>query len=201
MVEIDVRLTKDKIPVLSHDDSLKRISGKKILISRSSLERLKNIRLKNDERIATLDEALDVAKGRISILLDIKVQGMERKVVESISERKIRDSVIVSSVNLNVLKKIKKIDPRLRTALIFRFLKSSVIRAKRLGCYSVHPHHLGATKKLIKFAKKHKLKVHPFTVDNSKRMRKLVSQGVDGIITNKPVLLRNVLFDMNSPSK
>lgn len=197
MVEIDVRFTKDKIPILSHDPTLKRLAKKKIIIQNTSFKMLRSIKLKNNETMATLEEALDVAKGKIIMLLDVKARGIEGEIVAEIKCRDMEDQVLISSTDLVVLRRIKKLDPGLKTALIFKFLISSILRAKKMGCYSVHPNHMGTTAGMIRLAKRHGLKVHPFTVNNSKRMRQLIKMGVDGIITDKPVLLRNVLHGMD----
>jgi len=76
MVEIDVRLTKDSIPVLMHDNTIDRTTTGKGKIEDWTLEELKKLYLKNGanhtthHKIPTLEEALLVAKGKILLNLD-----------------------------------------------------------------------------------------------------------------------------------
>lgn len=76
MVEIDVRLTKDSIPVLMHDKTIDRTTTGKGSIKDWTLEELKTLSLKNGanhathHKIPTLEEALLVSKNRILLNLD-----------------------------------------------------------------------------------------------------------------------------------
>lgn len=76
MVEIDVRLTKDSIPILMHDSTLNRTTTGKGNVSDWTLQELKTLYLKNGanhathHRIPTLEEALHVAKDQILLNLD-----------------------------------------------------------------------------------------------------------------------------------
>ena len=76
IVEIDVRLTKDSIPVLMHDELIDRTTTGKGKVSDWTLDSLKTIFLKNGTghatryQIPTLEEAMIVAKGSILVNLD-----------------------------------------------------------------------------------------------------------------------------------
>ena len=76
MVEIDVRLTKDSIPILMHDNTLNRTTTGKGNVSDWTLQELKTLYLRNGanhathHRIPTLEEALLVAKDQILLNLD-----------------------------------------------------------------------------------------------------------------------------------
>lgn len=76
MVEIDIRKTKDNQLVLMHDKTIDRTTTGKGLLSEWTLESLKTLYLKNGanhpthHKIATLEEAMLVARGKILINLD-----------------------------------------------------------------------------------------------------------------------------------
>ena len=76
MVEIDVRLTKDSIPVLMHDKTIDRTTTGKGKLNEWTLDSLKTLYLKNGanhethHKIPTLQEALTLARGKILINLD-----------------------------------------------------------------------------------------------------------------------------------
>lgn len=72
-VEADVRRTKDGVPVIIHDDRLKRLTGEAGMVSRTRWSELSKMRLGGtDERIMTLDECLAHIDGRAPLLLEVK---------------------------------------------------------------------------------------------------------------------------------
>jgi glycerophosphoryl diester phosphodiesterase len=81
-VEIDIRTTKDGRLVLSHDASLSRITHDKSIIGDKTLAEIQSLDAGSwfdpryrDERIPTLAQALEVCRGKIDVLLDLKEQG------------------------------------------------------------------------------------------------------------------------------
>ena len=72
-IECDVRLSKDRFPVIFHDDSLERLCGAAIAPERSYAEELFRFGLDGtDERIPWLGDLLEVVAGRVPILLELK---------------------------------------------------------------------------------------------------------------------------------
>lgn len=76
IVELDLKLTKDRVLVLSHDDTANRTTTGKGLISTMTLDSLKGFNLryvngvKSKYKMPTLKEALEVCKDRISVNID-----------------------------------------------------------------------------------------------------------------------------------
>lgn len=77
IVEIDLKMTKDSVLVLSHDKTIDRMLNGKGLVSDFTLDSLRTFRLKRAHnvttdslRITTLEEALTVCKDRIVVNLD-----------------------------------------------------------------------------------------------------------------------------------
>lgn len=76
-IELDVNLTKDGVPVVIHDNELKRLMGLDARVSDMYLDDLKKERLKRSgEKVPTLDEALDLIAGQVPVLIEIKNFGM-----------------------------------------------------------------------------------------------------------------------------
>jgi len=110
MVEIDVRLTKDSIPVLMHDKTIDRTTNGRGKISKWTLNSLKTLYLKNGtnhkthHRIPTLEEALLTAKGEILVNLD-KCYNYFDVVYDVIEKTNTQDQVIMKgNVTLEKLK-------------------------------------------------------------------------------------------------
>lgn len=73
-IELDVQLSKDNIPVVFHDASLKRMCGVEGNVWEYTLEELKCLRLmKSDEQIPTFEEFLSVVDGKVPFILEYKL--------------------------------------------------------------------------------------------------------------------------------
>lgn len=74
-IEIDVRLTKDGIPVVIHDNSLKRVCGVNEKVSELNYDKLKEYCLSgSDQSIPSLQEVLALVNGRVPIIIEIKIK-------------------------------------------------------------------------------------------------------------------------------
>ena len=72
LIEIDVRMTKDKEIIVFHDRNLKRLTGVDKNIDNISINSLKNLKLPNGEKIPTLRSILDLFSKSVPILIEIK---------------------------------------------------------------------------------------------------------------------------------
>lgn len=73
-IELDVQLTKDKVPVVLHDYDLKRVSGENMQISSLTFEELSAYKLFNSsESIPSLKEALELIDGQVPLMIELKV--------------------------------------------------------------------------------------------------------------------------------
>ena len=72
-IELDIRLTKDGVPIVFHDKTLMRMCGEKRRVSRMTFEEIKNFRLGNsDEGIPKLSEVLELVNGQTPLLIETK---------------------------------------------------------------------------------------------------------------------------------
>lgn len=79
-IELDVRLTRDGVPVVIHDSSLRRMTGVDEVVSRATLADLKKMRLsESGEEIPTLSEALSQIRGQVPVLVEVKDFGIPGK--------------------------------------------------------------------------------------------------------------------------
>ena len=80
-IEMDIQLTKDKVPVVFHDFTLKRAcrtSGKVIDYTYDELKKLELFR--SQEHIPTFEEALEVIDGRVPIIVELKIEWSDYRV-------------------------------------------------------------------------------------------------------------------------
>ena len=109
-IELDVQLTKDNILVVFHDDNLKRMTGKDLLIEETNYKELKELKLLNtNEHIPTLDEVLNLVNNQV--LLDIEVKNTKRiKEITNILKDKLcnYNNFVLKSFNPKIVRNLKK---------------------------------------------------------------------------------------------
>ncbi|ROR26403.1 glycerophosphoryl diester phosphodiesterase [Mobilisporobacter senegalensis] len=101
-IELDVQLTKDRIPVVFHDYSLKRVCGVNKKVKELTYEELKELKLfRSKERIPLLREALDLIHGRVPLIIELKIPYNPKDTCEKTDEilRKYRGVYCIESFN------------------------------------------------------------------------------------------------------
>lgn len=82
-IEFDVQLSKDDIPVVFHDASLKRMCGIDGNVWEYTLEELKKLKLKDsNETIPTLEQVLREVGGQVPLIIEYKMDRVDTKVCE-----------------------------------------------------------------------------------------------------------------------
>ncbi len=77
-IEMDVQLSKDRIPVVFHDFTLKRICGKEGKVSDYTWQELKEFNLcDSEETIPRFDEVLKMVKGKVPLIVELKVEWLD----------------------------------------------------------------------------------------------------------------------------
>ena len=192
MIELDVRTTKDNIPIIIHDIKINRVTNGKGKIKDLTLNQVKKYKQKNGEKILTLKEAMKIINKRCRINIDIK-KGKQniKEIVKIIEENNAETLVLISSLSKKALMDVKKLNQKIKIGLIKRInvtRKKTFETCKKLEVYSFHPFFKfkGITKRLIKKYQKHDMRVYVWGPKKKKDINKFKKAGVDGIITNYP---------------
>ncbi|MEG0377945.1 MAG: glycerophosphoryl diester phosphodiesterase membrane domain-containing protein, partial [Eubacterium sp.] len=123
--EIDVAQTRDGVIVVSHDNNLKRISGHNINIWESNYNDIKNLDIGSwfdpkfsDQRIPTLEEAIETCNGKIKLNIELKPTGHEASLVEStiaiINKENFRGDCFLASLSYPTIEQVMARDPGIR---------------------------------------------------------------------------------------
>jgi len=202
-VEFDVQQTLDGELVIIHDSNIQRITGIEGNVEEMTLDELKKLDFGNGETIPTLSELIELAKGKIDLNCEIKVEGIGKKIVELFEDYDILESVLISSFLHEELIKIHKINSKIKLATLvpvgpgqfseWKFKKSLIDFTYQNNFYAINPLFKLADTKFIEYAHKKKVKVFPWTVNSGIAMKKLIAMGIDGIITNDISRLKEVL--------
>jgi Glycerophosphoryl diester phosphodiesterase len=206
-VEVDVRLTKDGELVLLHDTNLRRTTGLNKNIWDVNYDEVATLdagswmgkRFKGT-RIPTLREVFELCKGKIFINMDLKYtnpdKGLEEKVVSLIKEYNMEWQCVISSTNLSTLKKIKDIDPDIRTGYITYQLYSGITKKDEIDFFSMKSDLI--TKSVLQSIHKEGKELYVWTVNSKPELERLERIGVDNIITDNPAYVKEVLYNAES---
>ncbi|MCX4983788.1 glycerophosphodiester phosphodiesterase [Streptomyces sp. NBC_00572] len=190
-VEIDVRLTKDGVPVLLHDDTLKRLWGHDRPLSALSYEQLTELTYGG---VPTLREALLTA-GEKRLMLDLPGgdENSVRTIVRTVRECGAGERVYYCAGGVAMLQ-VRAADPAAEIALTW----TSLAPPRAVLLEAVRPRWLNyrfglVSRELTDRVHKDGLLVSAWTADTSRTMRKLIKNGVDSITTNRVDALATVL--------
>jgi glycerophosphoryl diester phosphodiesterase len=189
-IELDVRISGDAVLIVSHDDNLKKVFGKDVSITQTTLEELKRL---TENRIATLHEALHFIGTRAEkILVEIKETGYEKQALDVIRKEKLEDRVIIVSFHEETLALVRELDKKIETGLIYAKYKKPIEAAVKLNAQYLVPLFRFVHRRDVIKAHKSNLKVIVWTINTKKDIEIYIAKDVDGIATDKPALFKGI---------
>lgn len=204
--EVDIQLTKDQVPVAAHDDNLSRMAGRFKNINSLTLEELQSISLSQygmEGQVPTLEELLSLSKGKIRLLIELKaVSGKERKILVDqiltlIDKYDFEKDCILMSLNFDLIQLVRQKNPALKTGccMFGNLGETTVEDLLSLDCDFVVIEENMVSNNFISACRQAWLPVYVWTVDLEENMRKYLDMGVNGLISDKPYLVKEVLED------
>ncbi|MDR7303717.1 glycerophosphodiester phosphodiesterase [Haloactinomyces albus] len=219
LVEIDVQQTKDDRLVVIHDTTLARTTDVEQKYPERAPWRVADFTLAEirsldagswkapkyaGERIPTLAEVLDLLEHtRAGLLLEVKspdlYPGIGQRIADELQQRPhwvhpdpAGRRLVVQSFDWGFIRHFNELLPQVTVGVLGA---PSTGRLAEVATYSdqVNPHHSDATSEYIADVHAHGMTINPYTVDDPDRMRTLLDRGVDGIISNRPDVLHDVM--------
>lgn len=217
-LELDIWVSQDQKIVIHHDRSLKRVFGIDQKIPEMTLEEIKQAQasfqvnqleckrfLKEQPSalsVPTLEEVLRSFPDAF-LNLEIKPKDFPVQVLMDtlLAEDSWADRVLLASRHDKVLHKIRSICKAIPTSLGYEEIKEFYQWLDR-GCYESYippgdalqvPRYFGKhnliSKQAIQAAKSVGLEMHIWTINDPKEAKDLLSQGVDGIMSDDPKMV------------
>jgi glycerophosphoryl diester phosphodiesterase len=199
--ECDIRITKDEVPILWHDASMKKEAKNAAVIANKTYTEIKAIY----PAVMTLNELLDLAiTHKKSLALETKHpvptgNRVEELVVAELHKRK--NEISKSGINIAVMsfswfaiEKIKKMDSKIRTVMLLH--ESNQRIARRFTSAQIIGPSVEMIKKspdLVAEIKNSGKELYVWTVDSTEDLQYCESVGVDVVMTNRPAHARSVL--------
>ncbi len=209
-VELDVRQTLDGVLIIMHDDNLLRTAGVDRELCDVTYNELRSLKVKKSgglssarETIPTLREVLWVLKDS-SLMLNIELKpcregGYEKGVVDLILETDMQNRCLIASSDCGILQRVKSYAPEIRTAYVGCDFKSCILRLQCADAISLKESCVDAT--VVQLAHSAGKKIYVWTVNTKQMLDKAIALGVDGVITNNPMLaIQRTYFAEQQPA-
>lgn len=186
-VEVDIRGTADSVLVALHDETVERTCNGRGRVDRLSLPDLRMLDAGNGERIPTIEEVLKETSGKTGVILELKVAGVGQQAVELTRRTGFRGDVIYASFLHHELRHVRSVEPAASLLVLFGQLPHDPVgRAMEYEPSHVGLRHDTATRRLVEAFHRRHLLVFVYTANNPRDMRRVLSLGIDGVISNFP---------------
>ncbi|WP_281442901.1 glycerophosphodiester phosphodiesterase family protein [Halomonas sp. M1] len=233
-VELDVRLSADNHVLLYHDRTLARLTGDPREFGDLTREELSHFDVGSwfgdayqNEKIAGLDEALALVRGRAGLMIDMKpLPGQERVLARAVLETLDAESDIryrcwatqesaltavancsfpnalmdmrIATMSPDTVSYIKQQAPELRVTLLAQLILPGNLDRRSFDALGLR--HNRINRQEIRLAALYGYEIHAWTVNDTARMSTLIDLGVDAIITDYPDRLRALVEERRTLS-
>lgn len=213
MVELDVSISKDGVPVVIHDETIDRTTSGSGTVGSFTLEELKSDYEYGKwfgedfagETIPTLEEALLLMKDQILVNIEIKSEavtdqaegGIVQKSLEIVRRLDMQEQVIFSSFDYRVHRQLEQLDPQMPKAILYErsqsgdLLPSELVEKYKVDAFNCS--HKQLSDEWLNDLKSNDIPFLVYTINDEDRMKEVIRSGARGIFSDKPDLLLKVV--------
>ena len=203
VIEADVRASSDGELLVLHDATLDRTTSGEGPLAEITADDARALDAGDGERIPTVAEVLQVARGRARVNLDLKEIGVVEPAVRLVHQTGMVDSVTFISFLPEAWDLVADLSPESpvvqlvdsATSLAGLAMGEGVAQSVAIGVGV--PYGL-VQPELVERMRRHGLGVFAWTVDDDAEMRRLIDAGVKGIVTNRPAALAEVMRQLRA---
>jgi glycerophosphoryl diester phosphodiesterase len=208
-IELDIRLCRSGEWVVIHDARVNRTTNGRGYVRTKSLEDLRRLDAGSsfhhcftNERIPTLAEVLDWARGRVLLNIEVKSlarvnEGAELRLLNLLKRHGVRRQCLISSFNPIILRRIARLDPAQPTGLLLnvKWLSRGTEKSwtRLMNVRALHISQRLARPRILERIRRLGLHVLVWGANHPHELSMLVDYRVDGIITDAPHLLNDIL--------
>ena len=199
-IETDIQLTSDNIPVIIHDENIKRTTNSSGLVKDLTYNQLKGLDAGSwfsakyaGASVLRLSDFLAWASDKpLQLNLELKnnkidYKNLERIVFDMVEEYKVADRTVFSTFNHSSVERLKKYNDKVGVALLTsKKRKNLASYAKELGANAIHIKYKLLDKTLVQDCKEENLALRVYTVNKIGQIMHCFKMGADGIFTDVP---------------
>lgn len=197
--EFDVWVTKDGVPVVNHDATFDGVN-----IEKSPYEDVKGLKLANGEKMPSLEEYLQqgVKQRKTKLILELKAHSTRERNIEA--ARVVTDMVkkcnavaLVEYITFNMDAGLEliRLNPRSQVAYLNGDVSPAELKTKGYTGLDYHINVMRKNPNWFAEAKKSKLTVNVWTVNDEKTIREMIEQGADFITSDEPMRVKAILSE------
>jgi glycerophosphoryl diester phosphodiesterase len=209
MIELDLHRSADGQVVVIHDETLDHTTDLSGRVDQMTLAEIKRADAGRGERVPTLDETLDLTMGRVRLYLEVKDPRAADETLRIVRARRCQEEVMVASFDIELMRRLGEeardvelgvilgnatINPIVRWREAFPWIALRRVNYQVL-CMQVELC-FGYLARKVKAGGK---KLYVWTADEDAQFERMISLGVDGIVTNVPDRLVAHLKRSGSP--
>ena len=202
-VEIDVQETADGEVIVVHDADLMRVGGYPTKIWDGTFDELRAVDVGGwygaeftGQRVPTLEEVLELCRGTARVDIELKDYGhgqrLEERVADIVERTGMTDQVILMSLSSSMAHTMKALRPDWTVGLLTAKAVGDLTTAQA-DFLAVHAGI--ASQRFIRRAHRAGKDVYVWTVNDRLNMSRMLTRGVDGVITDHPAQARQVLAE------
>ena len=191
-IEIDVFRCLTGEIVVFHDKILSKLTNGKGNIENKTLTQLRKLKVMGTDSIPTLEEVISVINGKVNLNIELKGKNTAKGVLEIMQQSVLtgkweNHQLYVSSFDWDELREFRELTNQFRIAVLTDLNPIDAIPiAKELNAFAINPNHKKLSYNIVKEIQLNGFKVLTWTVNDTNRISKLISWGVDAIITDYP---------------
>lgn len=193
-IELDVQLTRDGVPVVFHDATLRRLTGQPGRLTAKTWGDLQTLRVHGTEPIPRLTDVLALTRGHAVVQIELKRGAAVAPVLRAIRAARATDWVILASFELGLLRDAARLAPTIPRMLITtgRGGPTTILRQMAaVGAGGVSVDHRAVTgRSFVETFRARGVALWCWTVNDARIVRRLAGWGVAGLLGDNPVLLR-----------
>lgn len=202
-IELDVQMTSDGVVVVTHDSNLKRCTGKNAKVYDLTYAEVAQLDAGRwfssrfaDTRIPTLEQVLQLCRGRIGLNVEIKpsaaTPALEAETVRLLREYSFDSSnCVITSQSYETLHKVKALAPEYPTGYILALGVGNYYDLPDADFFSVETTFI--TSGMVNAVHLRGKTVSAWTIDREKVATHMLELGVDDLITDKPDMVQDLL--------
>ena len=212
MVELDVSISEDGIPVVVHDKTVDRTTDFEGDVQSFSVKELKKMEVGawfseefRGEEFPTLRESLELMKGQIAVNIEIKSEavsdvingGIVDKALQIVKELDMSSWVIFSSFDYRVMEHLNALDVQMPKALLYEtsqsgeLMPSELVKKYQVDVFNCSYRQL--SQEWIADLQAHQIPYLVYTVNDPELMKELIEKGVSGMFTDFPQELLKIV--------